>query len=167
MKGVIAPEEKLHFMFQTRLINILASCQSLSEYEQDSLYNAITDALRKTYTPFFQSVITNQPDIHKTINNLQRYVSTELSSHRIDVSTVPFTRLLELTRIPFNQHGLMMTQSLHDLGQEKFEVITTLRHISSGTEKQYNTPVFIESRSEFTASVTKAKRTALRGILSI
>ncbi|EAO6626482.1 hypothetical protein CGN00_16815 [Salmonella enterica] len=167
MKGVIAPEERLHFMFQTRLINILASCQSLSESEQDFLYKSITDSLHKTYAPFFHSFIENQPDIYQAINNLQRHVSSELSNYRIDASTVPFTRLLELTRIPFNQHGLMMTQSLHDLGQEKYEVITILRHISSGTEQQYNTPVFVENRKEFTASVTKAKRTALRGILNI
>lgn len=167
MKGITIPEETLHLMFRSRLVNILSSCQSLSESEQDYLYNSITKSLQTIYGPLFQRTADSKIVINQAINNLQRYVSFELNNHRIDASTAPFTRLLELTRIPFNQHELMMTQSLQDLGQEKYEVITTLTHIPSSLERQYHTPVFIENKKEFNSAVTKAKRTALRGILNI
>ncbi|HHJ4624206.1 hypothetical protein HV073_12120 [Klebsiella michiganensis] len=167
MKGLNIPIEAIHRLYSSRLMKILQSCESVSESDIAIIHRAAIEVLHTTYGTVFADFNDKNIDIHQAINRLQHHVYFELNNQRIDSSTVTFARLLDLIRIPFNQCDMLMIQDLQSRPNDQYEVVTTLRYLPTGEEKQYNTPVCITSKSEFTSSVTKAKRIALRGIFNI
>nr|DAO79047.1 MAG TPA: hypothetical protein [Caudoviricetes sp.] len=167
MKGINLPIEAIHHMYSSRLMKILQSCDSVSESDITMIHRAAIEVLHTTYSAVFSDFNDKNIDIHQAINRLQHHVFFELNNQRIDSSTITFSRLLDLIRIPFNQCDMLMIQDLQSQPNDKYEVITTLRYLPTGEEKLYKTPVYITSKSEFTSSVTKAKRIALRGIFNI